>query len=124
MVPTLRILVIDDNEDLRRLLLLVLSNYTVLEAANGREGLQVFRDHSPELVITDMIMPEMGGVETIKALQQQNPTPKVIAISGGGHAPAANYLWIAEQLGVNRTLEKPFRPQELLQVVGEVLVQA
>jgi CheY-like chemotaxis protein len=121
VAATMRILLIDDNKELRWILTQMLHDYTVFEAQDGREGLELFLQHRPELVITDMIMPQMGGVETIQALSQHFPLPKIIAISGGGGAPAANWLWIAQELGANRTLMKPFGRRELLQTVEEVL---
>jgi CheY-like chemotaxis protein len=116
-----RILVIDDDEDMRSLLQAMLRKYSVLQAANGREGMEVFRTHAPDLVITDLIMPEKEGIETIVELRREQPEAKIIAISGGGGCLGRDYLCFAQQLGVKRTLSKPFRPQELLQAVEEVL---
>jgi CheY-like chemotaxis protein len=115
------ILVIDDNEAMRNLLRTILFRYTVLEAANGREGLGSYRAHCPQLVITDMMMPEMDGAETIQALRQEKNPPKIIAISGGGHTPGEDILGLAQRLGADRTLAKPFGARQLLEVVEALI---
>jgi DNA-binding response OmpR family regulator len=118
-----RILVIDDDEDMRSLMITVLRDYTVLQAANGEEGLEVFRSESPDLVITDLCLPAQEGIQTIAELRREVHVPKIIAMSGGGQCGDGDYLSMAEELGVERTLPKPFRPHELLRAVEEVLEQ-
>jgi len=73
-------------------------------------------------VITDLIMPEKEGIETIMAFKKLHPATKIIAMSGGGAgAGAQDYLTIARTLGVGRTLAKPFSPAELMETVGSEL---
>jgi two-component system chemotaxis response regulator CheY len=84
------------------------AGYTVLEAYNGREGLQRYRTAPTEVVITDILMPEQDGLETIRALRRQFPEVKLIAISGGGRTVHMDFLDVAERLGVHCTLHKPF----------------
>src|SRR5437763_15450494 len=83
-----RVLVIDDHTEIRELLRLTLqaAGYDVVVAPNGREGLEIHRERPAELVITDIFMPEQEGLETIQELRRQSPRPKIIAMSGGGHA--------------------------------------
>ena len=117
------ILVIEDDMSLRRTLtrLLVDSGYDVAEAGNGRIGLQRMSERAADVVITDLIMPEMEGIETIRLIRRQYPQAKIIAISGGGRNSADCYLQIAEKLGVKKVLAKPFTPWELLESIRLLL---
>jgi len=116
-----RILVIDDRPDERAVVhdMLLSAGYEVLLAADGREGLKTYRVRPTDLVITDLFMPELDGVETILALRREFPEAKVIAISG--HATADAMLSIARQLGSVATLEKPFTAEHLLAAVQKAL---
>ena len=118
-----RVLIIDDDEQLRALLREILerAGFAVVEAANGVEGLRLFRGDPADLVITDLIMPDKEGVETILELRREFPEARIIAISGGGRNGCANYLPIAARLGARRTLAKPFSRQEILDSVRETL---
>jgi CheY-like chemotaxis protein len=117
-----RILIIDDDADLRTTLrdLLEHAGYEVVEVSNGREGLQRYLGASMDLVITDLLMPEQEGVETIRALRQINPQVKIIAMSGGGQTGRMDFLHVAEVLGAQRTLHKPFNRQTLLEAVRDL----
>lgn len=116
------ILVIDDNDAMRRLILRVLRprGHTLLEAENGNQGLTLLADHRPDLVITDILMPDKEGIETIREALQRAPGIKIIAISGGG-TQNLMYLDAARSFGAQATLAKPFRPEELLTTVDRVL---
>jgi len=118
-----RILIVDD-EDLVRWTarqILELSGHEVGEANNGRQGVQMCRQMTPDLVITDIIMPEQEGIETITQLRAEWPTLKIIAISGGGRVGNMDFLDIAGQMGADRILAKPFEFDDLMTVVDEVL---
>jgi len=119
-----RILVVDDESEIRALVSRILkqAGYDVIEAADGKEGTRLFRENLPELLITDIIMPEKEGIETIMELRRDFPNVKIIAISGGGKALARDTcLRFAKGLGASRALAKPFSRQELLDAVQEVL---
>ncbi len=118
-----RILVIDDEFGIRRLLCVALEGmgYAVSEASNGREGLAVFAKHPTDLVITDLVMPEKEGIETIRSLRRTHPHLKIIAISGGNRAQAGDNLKMAKNLGANEVLAKPFKIDELAKVVERLL---
>jgi two-component system, chemotaxis family, chemotaxis protein CheY len=121
-----RILLIED-EDAQRAAVraqLVALGHTVEEAANGKIGLARFHATPPDLVITDLVMPEMEGLETIRALKQANPTVKIIAMSGGGANPAGTYLRAAQQLGASVGLAKPFSKHELEAALAKLLPNA
>jgi len=116
-----RILLIDDDDDFRSMLCTALAQagYMVEAARNGQEGSQRQRMEPVDLVITDILMPEREGLETIQALRQEFPEIKIIAISGG--VGPLNFLPLARKFGVLRTLQKPFPLQQLRDVVREVL---
>lgn len=114
------ILIADDQEKIRQMLksLFEQYNYTVSIAANGKEALNLFRSQPFDLVITDILMPDMEGIETIRELKKLDPKVKIIAMSGGGSVRAMEYLRMAGMLGALRTIEKPFNVREMLDAVG------
>lgn len=118
-----RILLIDDDETVRTILYLTLvhAGHEVIEARNGREGLDKFRQDVVDLVITDIVMPEKEGFEVLMKIRKKNPTLKIIAISGGGLHNAAHYLQTAKLLGAAKVLAKPFSNETLMAAVNELL---
>ncbi len=111
------ILIIDDEEPIRALLRTTLeaAGYKVEEATNGRIGLDLYRLKPTDLIITDIAMPEMSGLDLILALTRQFLHAKVIAISGEGGEK--NVLDVAKLLGARWTLQKPFSMSQLLEIV-------
>lgn len=106
----MRILLIDDEQMVRKIVrkMLERSSHEVTEAENGRLGLEQLKTGTFDLVITDIIMPEMEGVETLMTIRQQYPDIKVIAMSGGGRTGNIDFLSTAEKLGASAILNKPF----------------
>ncbi|NLX18924.1 MAG: response regulator [Desulfobulbus sp.] len=120
----MRILVIDDDDQMRTLLrqVMELAGYEVIEAENGREGMQKHLRQPADLVITDLIMPEQEGLETITSLKKEYPAIKIIAISGGGRIGPEAYLPAARELGADRVFTKPFDDvRDLVEAVRELL---
>lgn len=118
------ILVIDDDEDIRLILVTLLQRmgHTVLQAGNGLDGLKTYCSHSIDLVITDLVMPEKEGLSTIMELRKIQPRVRIIAMSGGlAHDPKL-YLHMAEKLGADRVLRKPFQLTDLQSAVEDTLV--
>lgn len=113
------ILVIDDENIMRTALRQVLKDagYDVIEAFNGTEGVERFRDNPVDLVITDMMLPEKGGLELIKELREEDPEVKIIAIS----ALAYDAFSAAKEQGASAAFEKPIHMQELLNTVARLL---
>lgn len=118
-----RILLIEDDDLLRNTLrrTLVRAGYDVDDVPNGKAGLETYRRLRSDLVITDIVMPDKEGLETISELRRLAPDVKIIAVSGGGTGRADDYLGMARRLGATRTLAKPFSNDEILAVVAEVL---
>ncbi len=120
-----RILIIDDEDELRSMLrqMLEQAGHEITEAVNGAEGIQLYEQDTHDLIITDIIMPEKEGVETIIALRRADPDLPIIAISGGGRLEATDFLTMTKKLGARRTLSKPFRRDQLLEAVDECLAE-
>jgi CheY-like chemotaxis protein len=120
-----RILVIDDEDLIREVVkeMLETEGYVVSTAANGREGLELYRKELPDLIITDIFMPEMEGLETIRELQRDAAEVKIVAISGGGEKGMLSFLSYAKRFGALRTLEKPFSREELLTTVRDLVAE-
>lgn len=116
----IRILVVDDDAGVRQVLrsMLVPAGYDVELAVNGRQAIEKLKGEPCDLVITDLVMPEQEGIETIKQLRRDFPEVKIIAISG---AFGGDYLRIAGFLGAHRTMAKPVRMETVLRVVAETL---
>jgi len=114
-----KILVIDDEDRLRRMMrrILAAAGHDVIEAGNGAEGLKQFAAVNPDIVITDILMPEKEGIETIKDLRRANGAVWIIAISGGGSSQNMMFLDFAKALGADTALAKPFRAEELIAAV-------
>jgi len=120
--PTPRtILVVDDEDSIRGLFheLLTAEGYRVLVASDGRQACEILhRGMDLDLVITDLVMPNQEGIETIRAIRQQYPNVKIIAISG---AFGGKFLRMAKLLGADATLTKPVPPDELCDAVAALL---
>ena len=117
------ILLFDDEEQVRMLfqVALVSAGYRVLMAESGPHGLRLLEHQDVDLILVDIFMPEMDGLELIPLLRKIRPTCKIIAMSGG--SGERDYLDTAKHLGANDTLKKPFPPQDLLDAVSSQLGQ-
>ena len=119
-----RILIMDDDNQFRVMLRIMLENAgykDIEEAENGQIGMKLIRKDHFDLVITDIIMPDKEGIETIMEIRNEFPAIKIIAMSGGGKIGADSYLVMAGHLGAGRTLAKPFQQSELANAVRELL---
>jgi two-component system, chemotaxis family, chemotaxis protein CheY len=117
------ILLIDDEALVRQTLTQVLENegYEVHCAPEGREGLRAFHKRQPDLVISDILMPTMEGIETIMELRILSQDCPIIAISGGGRFGEIDFLAVAKELGASATLNKPVETEDFLQTVASCL---
>ncbi|MFQ5824452.1 MAG: response regulator [bacterium] len=115
-----KILIIDDDDEARATIreMLERESFEVIEASNGKEGLKMIEQNVPDVVVTDIIMPEMEGIETIRALVKSKPNLPIIAITA---SIDTSYLQIALKLGAFFGLYKPFKQAELLFVVRKAL---
>ncbi|RJF77333.1 response regulator [Azospirillum cavernae] len=117
------VLIIDDDDMVRTMLLRTITRggHEAFGARDGVEGVARFREHPADLVITDIFMPNQEGLATIMELRRVTPNLKIIAISGGGARASLDVLPVAEALGAQKTLRKPFTPAEVMEAVNEVL---
>lgn len=120
-----RILVIEDDALLQQVIVAALAHdhHEVVAAGNGREAEAKLRVQRPDLVITDIFMPERDGLETIMAFRNEDPHTPILAISGYA-SESGLFLKVAQSLGAKRTLAKPFTVPELLAAVDDVLGRA
>ena len=119
-----RILIIDDDDDQFRTMLQITleeAGYEMRTAENGKKGLESLRERAPDLVVTDLVMPEKEGIETIGVLRRDFPDVKIIAVSGGGRVGPESYLKLAEQMGAARSFPKPLEMTEFLDAIRETL---
>ena len=117
------VLLLDDNSAYRTLMteVLTLAGFQVVAAADGRRVAAILSERRIDLVITDLVMPERDGIETITDLHYSHPRLPVIAISGDVPINRDLYLKLAEKLGASRVLAKPFKMDQLVAAAREAL---
>ncbi|SDU25398.1 Response regulator receiver domain-containing protein [Verrucomicrobium sp. GAS474] len=114
-----KILIIEDEAPFRTVLVRVLQEkgHTVTEAPDGTDALRLCQAHAFDLMITDLIMPNKEGIETIIEVRKHLPTLPIIAMSGGGRTGPHDLLTAAAALGAQATISKPFHIHELIALV-------
>lgn len=117
------VLLVDDDPVLLQLMssAFAAAGFRVFTADDGRKGVRMAQTCAPDLVVTDIVMPELEGIGLIRAIRQSHPAPKVIAISGAGRGRGRDYLSWARHLGADEALAKPFRMSELLRAAKALL---
>lgn len=117
------ILIIDDEKQIRDMLRILFERfgYAVSGAQNGLEALKIHAQTPADLIVTDIIMPEQEGLETIRKLREQGGDVKIVAISGGGIGGAESYLSLAAKLGADATFKKPVEHRNLLDAVRKLI---
>ncbi|MFT5090617.1 MAG: CheY-like chemotaxis protein [Candidatus Latescibacterota bacterium] len=120
---SVHILIIDDEVIVTRVLaqLLALSNYKVTVALSGEEGLKLYRDREIDLVIVDIYMPGINGIEVIQTIKNDSPDTPIIAISGGALIGKEDLLYHAKTIGADYVLEKPIEDQTLVSAIEGAL---
>ena len=117
-----RILLVEDDPQVRGMLTKMLqkAGYDVRSAANGEEAAEVLQGGPVDAIVTDIFMPQKDGLETISYMQQNHPGVKIIAISGGARGGSFNFLPVAESMGADAVLKKPFSQETLLETLKKV----
>ncbi len=123
-----KILVVDDEPSIlsgiHDLLMTAFDGCEIYCAEDGLKATQLLENTSVDLIITDILMPEKEGLETITEVREKYPQIKIIAMSGGGKTGRMNFLQMAKELGASAVIDKPFDPSELIQTVRRLLEQA
>lgn len=119
------ILVIDDDASVREVVseMLRMEGHDVTIAENGREAIAKLAGQRFDLIITDLIMPEKEGIETIAEIRRSDAEIRILAISGGGRLGPGDYLETARYIGADATLAKPFARQDLLAAIKPLLAR-
>ncbi|MCK4866046.1 MAG: response regulator [Gammaproteobacteria bacterium] len=100
---------------------LEINNFKITEASNGKAGLKKFRENMPDLVLTDIIMPEMEGISFIRELRSHNKEIPIVAMTGNVHGRMEKFLELSTQLGADEILRKPIKTQEFLDAIGRLI---
>lgn len=118
----MRVIVIEDNADFRKLALRWFESYGIeaAGAANGAQGIELQRARPADVIVTDIFMPDMEGIETIDGLRKEFPAAKIIAMSGRDPMVKFDVFEVAREVGAMKTFKKPFRFEELVAAVREL----
>jgi len=118
----LRVLVVDDSADLRAFMKIVLerAGFEVELAPDGRRALDAAFLRPADVLITDIFMPELDGIELIEAVKLKFPRTRILAVSGGGHVAKGDYLSVGSEIGADAVLRKPFTADILLSKLRDV----
>lgn len=113
------ILIVDDDADFRQGLRILLENrkHRVIEAPDGKAAMDFLRQSTVSLIVTDLVMPEQEGIETIQAIRHTHPELKIVAISGA----EPHFLRVAKALGAHGTVQKSMRLDEIAQIIENFL---
>ncbi len=116
------ILIADDDPLLRRTLVEIVEGACeVVEAADGAEAVRLALERRPDLALIDLVMPRLDGLDAIRKLRAECPGTKIVAISGGGRNRYLDILELADKLGADAVLAKPFSPRQLFQLINAQL---
>lgn len=122
-MPTHRILLAEDDVTVSGLITNLLNRhgFYVVHAKDGEEALAIINEQSFDILITDIFMPKVEGIELIEAMSALAPQTRILAISSSGRAGFCDFLTLAETVGADYKLKKPFSPIELLSIIQEML---
>ncbi|MCX8172529.1 MAG: response regulator [Archaeoglobaceae archaeon] len=109
------VMIVDDESAMREILKIMLKDYKVIEASNGKEAIEIYKKEKPDLVLMDIMMPIMSGIDAVKEIKKLNPQAKIIAIT----AYASSKGEKAIEAGVDMILKKPFTRKEVLKVIED-----
>lgn len=114
-----KILLVEDDHLVRDMLVQMLerSGHQVISANNGEEAVEVLKNESPDIMVTDIIMPKKSGITLISEVKEKHPNMEIIAISGGGRLDPTGYLDLSETLGASVSFEKPVDKSALLMAI-------
>ena len=117
----MRVLLIDDEPMVRKIVrkMLERAGHEVVNVENGRAGLDRLERAPFDLIVTDIIMPDVEGIEVLMTVRERHPSIAAVAMSGGGRMGNVDFLEVARKLGAAATLEKPFTQDALLKAIDQ-----
>jgi CheY-like chemotaxis protein len=117
-----RVLILEDNDDFRALLQkkLELAGFEVVAAPSGARALELMSRAAPDLIVTDLFMPDKDGIETIVEIRTRYPKARIVAMSGWQSRAESDYLRVARELGAVRTFRKPFPLEDMVQALRQL----
>ncbi|MEM4472038.1 MAG: response regulator [Archaeoglobaceae archaeon] len=110
------VMIVDDEVAMREILKIILKDYKVFEASNGREAIEIYKKVKPDVVLMDIMMPIMGGIDAIKEIKKINPNAKIVAITAYASSKGGKAL----EAGADLILKKPFTRKEVIRVIEEL----
>lgn len=115
----MRVLLIDDEPMVRKVVrkMLERAGHVVVDVENGRVGLRQLKMANFDLIVTDIIMPDVAGIEVLITVRERHPSIAVVVMSGGGRLGDVDFLDVARKLGAAATLQKPFTSEVLLKAI-------
>ena len=111
------VMIVDDESAMREILKIMLRDYKVIEASNGKEAVELYKKEKPDLVLMDIMMPVMSGIDAVKEIKRIDPNAKIIAVTAYESTKGEKAI----EAGVDKILRKPFTRKELLKIVEEYL---
>jgi two-component system, chemotaxis family, chemotaxis protein CheY len=116
------VLLVDDDDSFRNAMVRILTGagHAVRDLPSGRDVVKELAKSPVDVLVTDLIMPDVEGLETIRSVRRHHPDLPIIAISGGGRLTPASYLTMARGVGASDVLEKPFEPAQLVAMIGRL----
>jgi CheY-like chemotaxis protein len=109
----IKVLIVDDEPEIREILSIFLKDYEIVEASNGAEAVEAYKKHKPNVVIMDIVMPIMDGITATKKIKEIDPNAKVIALTAFAHSKGKDML----NAGAIELLEKPFTRAKIREIV-------
>jgi YesN/AraC family two-component response regulator len=119
------IMIVDDDAHIQLALRQIVESegHSAIEAGNGQDAIEMFGEYRPDIVVTDIFMPQTDGIETIRSIRRIQPDAKIIAISGGYVGSGWNYLGSVVVLGADLALQKPFTVTQLTTAINLLLTR-
>ncbi|WP_202319367.1 response regulator [Archaeoglobus neptunius] len=113
----IKIMVVDDETAMREILKIMLKNFKVIEASNGREAIELYKKEKPDIVLMDIMMPLMSGIDATAEIKRMDPDAKIVAIT----AYASSKGEMVKKAGADYILKKPFTRKDVIKMIEKIL---
>jgi len=112
-----KVMIVDDEIAMREILKIMLKNYQIIEATNGKEAVELYELEKPDVVLMDIMMPIMNGIDATKKIKEIDPKSKIIVITAYASSKGEKIL----EAGADYILKKPFKRKEVIKVIESIL---